>query len=719
MACGPNGCDITKKRAYRGSGAGCTACERSRGRGDVDSTSSATPRSRRVESPVPVTPATMPLGGSVPRPGVQPTLIPTEVPRAESAPARPDPRFTEVLTRRIVEVEKTPLGRAEIISNALGTTRVPVNPGVLRLPSPPPPSMTTPTMPIRPGIGFVPGQMIPPNAALRPAMPAKTPDAPRGETASTRPTTVATVPVVLGPFPPVTPSTPARPSYCDNPAVANTELCRQGAPTLSDYCAQRLVALGSLDALRLDELCTAEVERATGTGIPGTPVVAPIPSGPLTIVPAPALVATAPAATVSAAASKVAPAGAPALSVDTIAQCMQQFLGFSPAQQRAVVLAGRFGNYGMARTIAVDLQNGVSDAAPTFVRWLNTSFQASDPAVMDFCDAVRAVRHGAPVAPAGDPIDAGEGIIMQGAPYAQSVPVDPILDEPTAWKLFWGMPVAAQADILARAFGRMSYPASLAVALRQGRVMLDGAPILSLFYTWAARLPPGAPERTLFRVDVQQMAERLGWQTRPAGDPPDMTFGEDERAAVDALARQQGAAPTEVPPGFTPQSWAALQERNPEQAARLWQAWQSRPSTYAQVSQTILQAGDRVIQGIQAQNTADLARATLDAQHRQALAQIALQAEQARAQRAMAALPADDPQRAALQQQVATMQAQLALVAQQGAQQGAQTSTPPEEPLSTGAKVGIGLAAVAVLGGGGYALSRVLSSRKSDRSERR
>lgn len=648
MACGPNACDFTTKREFRGLREACSRAPSPLREDPRDGDGAAAePRSaRRVEEPVPV--ATVVPGIAIPRPVGAVSFLPTRAPTAA-----PDLSRFGLQPRRVVETDRTPLGTGLVVSGPFGTVRVPAQPDVMRAPLAPVPSL----------------QIRPDSASSQ---------APRKDTPAPAPATP------LGPFAPITPQ--VRPDYCSDPAFAGSELCRPGPdgrlPALSTYCTERLRALG-LDGFRRDELCAAELTRGSVSSLQASPVAAP-----------------------SVALSTVRPSGAPA--EDNVVACARAFLGLGPDAQRGVMLSADLLRYPMARVLANDLQHGVPSTAATFLRWLDATFSRGDAAVNGFCAAVtRASAAG--IAPGGDPDPSG-GQMMQDVPYVQAGPSDPILDEPSAWKMFWSMPREAQTNILSTSFGRRSYPATLAVVLGQGRSQIQNVPVLDLFYAWASRLRPDAPERTLFRFDVGEWAKRLGWMPQPAGDvapaPRTPATGTRTPAPGQSAPPASGQEPQAVPPGFTPASWAQLQAADPATAARLWQAWQSQPNTYQQVSGTVMAAADRVLQGIQSDATAELARARLDAEHRQAMAQIALQAQQAAAQREMARQGAVDAgTQAALAAQVAALQ----MTAQSAA---AAATTPPttasDAPMSTGAKLGLAALVVGVAGGAAYGGYRYL-----------
>ena len=566
------------------------------------------------------------------------------------------------------------------------------------------------------------------------------PDAPPSSTVATpRINTVSSIPMVLPTPAPAPP--PSRPPYCGDPRFSATELCvaRQDGsmpPPLSDYCQRRLMELGSVANLRLDELCSGSVPPARG----------------------------APAAT-SAKASTVAPGGAP---IDDLINCATAFLSLPTHDQARVIEDGRLGAYAFSQTVASDLHTGVASAANVWVDWLGRNFPSRSPEVLEFCEAVRgaAADYSAPagavsavvmgdapysmqfassrgrdgtlraipgsrsvmsavpdlfayqgtpwdatplercvaslraVEPTalgaavsrvtdlrsndwlarmgeamgrGDAIDPVTGAVSNaeamrdalvsylvnwhnrgggttterairdlcaaayGSSYAAAGEPDAaaVIDDRTARDLFVRLPPSAQSEVIRGiAFKGQPYAQSLAVALDRGLYTVDTYPVPWLLFAWMDNeFAPGSAQRTLFNYDTSLAARANGLLTGPAGDPP----------TTPAAPGAQGAAQMTgtPPPGFTPAQWQQLVATSPEVAARLLTEFQQRPSTFAQVSQTILQAADRVLQGIHQGAMDDLAAQRAQAEHRQAMAQIELQRQQALAQRAQATMGVD------------------------------------------------------------------------------
>ena len=146
------------------------------------------------------------------------------------------------------------------------------------------------------------------------------------------------------------PGVDAAPDYCNDPRFRGTELCQRRAdgsypPALSDYCKQRLLALGSVDLLRQDELCAGSV--------PAVP-------------------------------ANVRPSGA----VDTPDACVARFLSFPMAQQATLMEDGSLGRYAMSQSAAMDLRHGVAGAAKVWADWMRRTFTPQSPEMQELCTAV-------------------------------------------------------------------------------------------------------------------------------------------------------------------------------------------------------------------------------------------------------------------------------------------------------------------------------------------
>jgi hypothetical protein len=138
--------------------------------------------------------------------------------------------------------------------------------------------------------------------------------------------------------------------------------------------------------------------------------------------------------------------------------------------------------------------------------------------------------------------------------------------------------------------------------------------------------------------------------------------------------------------------------------------YNARPSTFSQVSQTILQAADRVLQGVHQSAVDDLAAQRAAADHAQAMARIALERENARTERAMAlagitpalstattpaTTPAVTPETTVLPVTTATTPA----------------TTPPAEESKTGTYVAVGAVGL-VLAAGAYGFHHMHQKQK-------
>ncbi len=196
---------------------------------------------------------------------------------------------------------------------------------------------------------------------------------------------------------PIVPLQPPPPDYCSDPRFAGTELCQRRGdgtfPALSPTCVTTLLALGSLDALRQHELCGPEVSALLAAGVLptiGTPPKAPADAA--TTTDAKGMPIDVPGAV-----KIVAPGGAP-VSVNG-EKCLAAFLRLNPVVQQRIV--GLFAQYPQARAVHGELARGVMDAPPTFVNWFRSAFSTGSPEASAFCAAVASAMQG--VIPAGAP----------------------------------------------------------------------------------------------------------------------------------------------------------------------------------------------------------------------------------------------------------------------------------------------------------------------------
>jgi hypothetical protein len=291
-----------------------------------------------------------------------------------------------------------------------------------------------------------------------------------------------------------------------------------------------------------------------------------------------------------------------------------------------------------------------------------------------------------------------------GAPLVAS---GPVLNDTDARAIFASLSPGAQIAVLrGLAFRGDAYASSLANALAQGRVEVDGFPITTLLFAHVDRAYPARndPRRILFAYSTGLAARSEGILVTPAGDPPPATPATTTPTPPIAPAEFLAAA------GINADQWSQILARSPETAAQMWTEYQRRPSTFAQVSQLILQAADAVLRGLHQSATDQLAAQQAQYAHQQAMATAAVQQAQANANAAqqLLGLTAAQP----------TQQTVTAPIVTQPAPTTAQA---PSEPMSTGTKVAIGGAAVAALGGLAYVATRPKrkSNSKQGRKQRR
>jgi hypothetical protein len=282
----------------------------------------------------------------------------------------------------------------------------------------------------------------------------------------------------------------------------------------------------------------------------------------------------------------------------------------------------------------------------------------------------------------------------------------PVLNDTDARAIFTHLSPASRVAVLrSLAFRGDAYVSSLANAIAQGRVEVDGFPIDTLLFAHVDRVYPARNDahRVLFAYNVGLAGRNEGILVTPSGDPP---------------AATPPATPTPpVPPadflaaaGINADQWAQILQRSPETAAQMWTEYQRRPSTFSAVSRLILDAADVVLRGLHQSATDQLASQQAQYAHQQAMAQSAVQQAQASATAAQQLLGLTAPQPApAVQTYVAPIVA---------------TPTTPVVPaqtqsssMSTGTMAAIGGAVL--VAGGGIAYVATRPKRKSNKKPRR
>lgn len=276
-------------------------------------------------------------------------------------------------------------------------------------------------------------------------------------------------------------------------------------------------------------------------------------------------------------------------------------------------------------------------------------------------------------------------------------PAGAALDHDGYLDVFVQLPAEAQANVLTSlAFGqgevRDPYAHFLAGLLRRGELMFNGEPVAELAVSHIknfANRAQAPSARGLIDLAIMQEGTAYGFVA-----PSNNGFAPAGNAAPQA---------NQPPPGFTPEQWGALLAQNPEVAARLWTEFQQRPSTFSQVSGSIMQAANVVLSQLNASRAAALEERRADFAHQQAMARIQIDRENAAAQRlATTAAPALDP---------GAVAAQIAAIT--AAQQPQQQPPADTSGMSTGAMAALGLGVVAIGGGGLYLATRKGGSRSA------
>ena len=510
---------------------------------------------------------------------------------------------------------------------------------------------------------------------------------------------------------------PGSPEYCAQ--FPETELCRQGkappppSPATPIYCG---------DPGAHPELCT---ER---------PVSAPAPK---------------PSGAIGAHSQRL-PFFAPSGAALDLEQCLIDFVNMTPGRQITTIQAsGPLGTYATSSDAIVGIRNGRFGAADSFVNFMR-SFRSGSPEIAAFCAAVtntiapagyvpQTGYHTPPFgsAPAWDArysvpsprLPAGQvqsgcisppaGAVGQhsqrlpfhdramapsGAIGAHSqrlpffAPSGAALDHDGYLDLFVQLPADAQANVLSSlAFGqgevRDPYAHFLAGLLRRGELMFNGEPVAELAVSHIknfANRAQAPSARGLIDLAIMQEGTAYGFFA-----PSNNGFAPPGHAAPQA---------NQPPPGFTPGQWGALLDRNPEVAARLWTEFQQRPSTFSQVSGSLLQAANVVLSQLNASRAAELEERRADFAHQQAMARIQIDRENAAAQR-LAVQPQQPPAPPVEQPPAPPVQQPPAPPVQQ----------PPAPPasMSTGTMAALGLGVVAIGGGGLYLATRKGGSRSA------
>lgn len=304
--------------------------------------------------------------------------------------------------------------------------------------------------------------------------------------------------------------------------------------------------------------------------------------------------------------------------------------------------------------------------------------------------------------PAGQVMQNGSRF-WQNSGFGQQIPgfspAGAAVDHDGFLDLFVQLPADAQAAVLTSpAFGqgeiREPYAHFLAGLLRRGETMFNDVPVVDLAVSHIKNFASRAQAptaRALIDVAIRQEATSRGFVApanngfAPAGDPAPQA--------------------NQPPPGFTSAQWGELLRTNPEVAQRMWTEYQQRPSTFSQVSGTILQGANLVLSQLNASRASSLEERRADYAHQQAMARIRIDSENAAAQR--------------LANQ---SQPQMTMTAPLTVQQPAPPPAPPAAPppadqsagrLSTSAMAAIGIGVVALGGGGIYLATRRGGSRSA------
>ena len=301
------------------------------------------------------------------------------------------------------------------------------------------------------------------------------------------------------------------------------------------------------------------------------------------------------------------------------------------------------------------------------------------------------------------------GIAPSGAIGAHSqrlpffAPSGAAMDHDGYLDVFVQLPAEAQANVLTSlAFGqgevRDPYAHFLAGLLRRGELMFNGEAVTDLAVSHIknfANRAQAPSARGLIDLAIMQEGTAYGFVA-----PSNNGFAPAGNAAPQA---------NQPPPGFTPEQWGALLAQNPEVAARLWTEFQQRPSTFSQVSGSIMQAANVVLSQLNASRAAALEERRADFAHQQAMARIQIDRENAAAARLAA-----QPQQPMMSISAPLEQPPAAPPVQQPPA-APPVQQPPADPasMSTGTMAAIGLGVVAVGGGGLYLATRSRGSRSA------
>ena len=425
----------------------------------------------------------------------------------------------------------------------------------------------------------------------------------------------------------------------------------------------------------------------------------------------------------------LAPGQKPAGALASADDCYRAFMGLPPDKQAAILTAGILGRYGMCHAVARDVLSFAPGAARAGADWLFTSFPRNSPEIAQFCSGVQfiAPASGYYAAPAGAPsaynlvangnsdrwtpaFKAGRAEFMQR--HFNAAGEIALIDYPAAQQLFAVLPTAAQIDVLSgSAFERDPYAPVLAHALEIGQAAIDGVSIADLLAGHMAQFTVDDPRLVLFRLAVQDAQRNpavmapagMIFRTRSAGD---VTPPRTAATAATPAATPPTAAPSEflAAMGITPAQWSSMLAAHPDTAAQLFREFQTRPSTFQQVSQAALTAIGVIITGVHQGRVDDLAATSAAYQHQEAMANIAYQREQAaqaaEISRINAASAQQQPAPAPAPAPVMMQQYPLTQPAPQQQQQGSASSG-----LSTATMAYIALA-VAAVGGGAYFFMR-------------
>ena len=282
-------------------------------------------------------------------------------------------------------------------------------------------------------------------------------------------------------------------------------------------------------------------------------------------------------------------------------------------------------------------------------------------------------------------------------------PAGAVMDHDGYLDVFVQLPAEAQANVLTSlAFGqgevRDPYAHFLAGLLRRGELMFNGEAVTDLAVSHIknfANRAQAPSARGLIDLAIMQEGTAYGFVA-----PSNNGFAPAGNAAPQA---------NQPPPGFTPEQWGALLAQNPEVAARLWTEFQQRPSTFSQVSGSIMQAANVVLSQLNASRAAALEERRADFAHQQAMARIQIDRENAAAARLAA-----QPQQPMMSISAPLEQPPAAPPVQQPPA-APPVQQPPADPasMSTGTMAAIGLGVVAVGGGGLYLATRSRGSRSA------